>query len=123
VSLTVPLDTRHTQRLVHQRIEALAELQSREVQRARQVQSTAVIRATAQYEHAIQTLQGISMNRDPSLLALADRARDAGEITLTEWLDIHANEAEIQLGLLAIEYECRRSSIELAHLNFHGDIE
>lgn len=123
VSLTVPLDTRNTQRLVHQRIDALAELQSREVQRVRQVQSAAIARATAQYQHALQTLQSLSINHDASLLELTERAMAAGEITLTEWLDIHENEAEIQLGLLAIEYECRRSAIALAHLSFQGEIE
>lgn len=123
LSLSVPLDTRNNQRLVHQRIEALAHLQSREVQRARQVQSAAIARATAQYQHALQTLQDLLIHRDTSLPELTDRARDAGEITLTEWLDIHENEAEIQLGLLAMEYECRRSAIALAHLSFQGEIE
>jgi outer membrane protein TolC len=123
LSLTVPLDTRNSQRLVHQRIEAISELQSREVERARQIQSAAVMRAAARYQRAMETLLSLRDAQDSALPDVADSARDAGEITLTEWLDIQENEAEIQLGLLALQYESRRSAIELAHLNFQGEIE
>lgn len=123
LSLTVPLDTRNNQRLALQRIEALSELQSRELERAHQMQSAAILRATARFQRAAEALQRVSSNRDLSLLAIADSARDAGEMTLTEWLDVHENEAEIQLGRLAVEHEYRRAAIELAHLNFQGEIE
>ncbi|MBU6160966.1 MAG: TolC family protein [Myxococcales bacterium] len=123
LSLTVPLDTRSNQRLAYERIDALAELQTREVDRARQIQAAAVLRATGRYQRAVSALQSLALDRDTALLEVADRARDAGEITLTEWLDLHENEAEIQLGLLAVEHECRRSAIELAHLSFQGEIE
>ncbi len=114
VTLSAPLalwdtDAPKIERLRAHRAELSAELNLLRTQEERA--------ADAAQERLTQTIEALAklpgQERGAELTRLAQIAYAAGEATLTELLEAHEGEAELELSRLDLQWESRRAAIEL----------
>lgn len=122
VSLSVPLGLWNTDT---PKLEALSAQQAklRADRRLRQAFAQRELDASrARLDAALEALEGVSnTSGDPSLAGLAKAAFEAGELSLTELLDVYSSQAERDLERLALEREARDAAIELERYSPRGE--
>ena len=123
-SLSVPLtlwntDRPREDRLAAERARIDGELSMQQTLAARAEQA-----AHARLTEALSALSHFPPEEhDAELTRLAETTYGAGEATLTELLEAYAGEVELQLGRIDLEWEARRSSIELARRRGNGVLQ